>query len=126
MKYVLDWVCAFLTGAASTTGRGGLGRRTAKRIGENMNKDNTLGFFVGFSVGVGMALLLAPKSGANTRSMVAKTAREGSDYLKQQASDLSDTTADLIGKVRKQAARAAEDLGDVAGPEKQRLHESAV
>ena len=88
-----------------------------------MNKDHTLGFLVGFSVGVGMALLLAPKSGAKTRSMIAKTAREGSDYLKQQVSDLSDSTADLMGKARKEAVRAAEGLGDAAGAGKQHLKE---
>jgi gas vesicle protein len=73
--------------------------------GEHMNKDHTLGFVVGFSVGLGIALLLAPKSGANTRSTIAKTAREGSDYLKQQVSDLSDTAADLLGKARKESVR---------------------
>ena len=145
MKYLLGWVCAFLSGAASTTGRAlpkyrstvkqsrdfsqrGLGRAAGERIGENMNmnKDHTLGFFIGFSVGVGMALLLAPKSGAKTRSMIAKTAKEGSDYLKQQVSDLSGTTADLIGKASKEAVRAAESLGDAAGAGKQHLKESGV
>lgn len=91
-----------------------------------MNKDHTLGFVVGLSVGVGIALLLAPKSGAHTRSMIAKTAREGSDFLKQQVSDLSDTTADLMGEARKGAVRAAEGLADAARAEKQHSKESAV
>lgn len=121
MKYLSAWVCSLLSGAAaiairslpicrSEAGQAGSAiptrLRHSPRDKEEAGTDlgRKLGFVLGVGFGVGIAFLLAPKSGANTRSMIARKAREGSDYLKQQINDLSDSTANLIGQTRKEGS----------------------
>jgi len=98
VKYLSSWVCAFLSGAAATAIRSlPICSREAQAPERVVRRDKvvarpgrTLGLALGIGFGVGVALLLAPKSGADTRSMIAKKAREGTGYLKQQVNDLSD------------------------------------
>jgi gas vesicle protein len=66
-----------------------------------MNKNNTIGLMIGFSLGVGIALLFAPKSGGRTRLLIARRTREGTDYLKRQASVLRDAATDHAEGLRR-------------------------
>ena len=75
-----------------------------------MNKDYAFGFMIGLGCGIGIALLLAPKSGDETRSLIASKTREGKDYLKQQAAELRDSAADVIGQGRDEVTRHKEGL----------------
>jgi len=61
-------------------------------------KNSVLGFLTGLSCGVGIALLLAPKSGEETRKMIADQAREGVDRVKQQATDLRNSANEVLEK----------------------------
>ena len=75
-----------------------------------MNKNNTLGLMIGFGLGVGVAVLFAPKSGDKTRLLIARRTREGTDYLKRQATVLRDSASDLMEKGQEEMARHAEGL----------------
>jgi gas vesicle protein len=75
-----------------------------------MNKNNTIGLMIGFGLGVGVALLFAPKSGDRTRLLIARTTRDGADYLKSQATALRDSASDFIEKGQEEVARHAEGL----------------
>ena len=90
-----------------------------------MNKDCTLGFMIGLGFGVGIALLFAPKSGDDTRALIANKTRKGTDYLKQQATELSDSAADFIEKSREEATRQKEGLKRAVETGKQAYQESA-
>jgi gas vesicle protein len=63
-------------------------------------------FLAGFSVGAVVALLLAPKSGEDTREFIGKKAGEGRDYVtargkefRRAAEDLVDKGKDLVAKI---------------------------
>jgi gas vesicle protein len=63
-------------------------------------------FLAGFSVGAVVALLLAPKSGEETRELIGKKAEEGRDYVtakgkefRRAAEDLVDKGKDLVAKI---------------------------
>ena len=49
--------------------------------------DKFLSFLAGAGVGAVFALLFAPKSGRETREMLAKTASDGRDYLSSKAAE---------------------------------------
>ncbi len=65
-------------------------------------------FLAGVSVGAVMALLLAPKSGEETREFIGKKAEEGRDYVTTKGKEFRRVAEDLAGKGR----RTAEDLMD--------------
>jgi len=76
-----------------------------------MNYNNcALGFMIGLGCGVGIALLLAPKSGNETRSLIGNKAQEETDRLKLQAARLRDSATELIEKVRHDVTRHKEGL----------------
>jgi gas vesicle protein len=63
-------------------------------------------FLAGFSVGAVVALLLAPKSGEETRELIGKKAEEGRDFVttkgkefRRAAEDLMDKGKDLVAKI---------------------------
>ncbi len=65
-------------------------------------------FLAGFSVGAVVALLLAPKTGEETRELIGKKAEEGRDYMASKGKEFRRAAEDVVGKGR----RAAEDLVD--------------
>lgn len=65
-------------------------------------------FLTGFSVGAVVALLLAPKSGEETREFIGKKAEEGRDYVASKGKEFRRAAEDLVEKGR----RTAEDLVD--------------
>jgi gas vesicle protein len=54
-------------------------------MSNNSVGDKFLYFLAGAGVGAVFALLFAPKSGRETREMIAKTASDGRDYLSNKA-----------------------------------------
>ena len=68
-------------------------------------------FLVGVSIGAAAALLLAPKSGEQTRKLIAKKAEEGKDYVTSKGREFKDQAEELVGKgkdlVNKQRERLA-------------------
>jgi gas vesicle protein len=71
-------------------------------------------FLAGVGVGGVVALLLAPRSGEQTRKLIAKKAGEGKDYLASKGRDLKDQAEAYADKgkdmVNKQRERLAEVL----------------
>ncbi len=71
-------------------------------------------FLVGVGVGGAVALLLAPKTGEQTRKLIAKKAEQGKAYVSSKSRELKDQAEDFVGKgkdlVNKQRERLAEVL----------------
>jgi gas vesicle protein len=57
-------------------------------------------FIVGLALGAGVALLLAPQSGEETRRAVARRARRAQDAAQDFVEDVSGTVADKFQQVR--------------------------
>ena len=71
-------------------------------------------FLAGVGIGAVVALLLAPKTGEQTRKLIAKKAEEGKDYVASKGREFRGQAEELVekgkGLVTKQRERLAEVL----------------
>jgi gas vesicle protein len=67
-------------------------------------------FMTGLGIGAGIALIFAPRSGVRTRVLLARKTRRGTAYLKQQATTMWDSAAELFEKGQKEAVNHKEGL----------------
>jgi gas vesicle protein len=72
-------------------------------------------FVAGVGLGAIAAMLLAPKTGEQTRKLIAKKAQEGKDYVaaksrefKEQAEELVEKSKEVVSKQRDRLAEALE------------------
>ena len=56
-------------------------------MSENNSGEKVLFFVAGASIGAALALLFAPKSGRETRELIARTATDGRDYITNRVTD---------------------------------------
>lgn len=56
-------------------------------MSEHSGGDKFLYFLTGAGIGAVLALLFAPKSGKETRELIARTANEGRDYLNTKVTE---------------------------------------
>lgn len=57
---------------------------------------------IGLGAGVAIGVLLAPKSGRETRDVIRKSATEGEQYFERRGAEFRDTLKDLIKAVSRQ------------------------
>ena len=90
-----------------------------------MQDDNKFSyFFLGLGLGVAVGLLFAPKSGQETRQLLASKAGEGKDYLKRQSGSLKETANDAIERGRSALARQRDQLNQAVEAGKQAYREA--
>lgn len=70
-------------------------------------------FVIGMGAGAAIAMLFAPRSGDETREMIAKRAREGSRYAKERAREFRDLATDAAAAGKEVVACAADAGKDV-------------
>ena len=64
-------------------------------------RDSGVGsFIIGLALGAGVALLLAPQSGEETRRVIARRARRAQEAAQDFVEDMSGTVADKFNEVR--------------------------
>jgi gas vesicle protein len=77
---------------------------------EIMEDSNNFGWFLaGAVVGAAAALLLAPKSGAETRKYISDTTKDGREAMEESGRELMERGKDLYERGKK----IAEDAGDL-------------
>jgi gas vesicle protein len=76
----------------------------------NMSSNEFTYFGIGAALGVAAAVLLAPKSGPETRKFLRSTADESADYLASRAADARDTASQAINRGKKVIKQSAENL----------------
>jgi len=62
-------------------------------------------WLLGLAIGVGAAMLMAPKAGSDTRRMLRQTAQRGRDYVskgRESAGDLIERGRELIGRQKEE------------------------
>ena len=67
-------------------------------------------FGIGAALGVAAAVLLAPKSGPETRKFLRSKAEESSEYLASRATDARNTASDAVNRGKKAVKQNAENL----------------
>ncbi|MBI4456412.1 MAG: YtxH domain-containing protein [Acidobacteria bacterium] len=105
--------------------------------------ESFLYFLVGGFVGASLALLLAPKSGKETRDLIAERAKDGAEYLttkgrefrdlvdstgrrvQDQAGDLVDRSVEVFNRQREQLSAAMEAGKQAYREEKAKLGEDS-
>ena len=82
---------------------------------ESGTAQKALYFILGAAIGAVTALLLAPRSGEETRKLIAARAREGADYVSSRTQSVAEKTTayvdrgkELLQKQRDQIAAALE------------------
>jgi len=101
-----------------------------------MSEDNggsrAVFFLAGLGIGAILALLLAPKSGKETRDFIAQKADEGRDYVKnksvelrKQAEDAVEKGKDLVTKQKELLSAALEAGKQVYQDEKTRAKQGS-
>jgi gas vesicle protein len=92
-------------------------------------------FIVGVGVGVAVGMLMAPRSGEETRQILKEKASEGKDFLSSKAdeskefvrrrgSELRESAADLIDRSKDAITRQKEQLAMAVEAGKQAYRES--
>ena len=66
-------------------------------------------FFGGLSFGLAVAMLWAPKSGAETRAAIRESADEGTAYLREQTGQLRDTLKSKVDQTKTAVGDLASD-----------------
>jgi len=94
-------------------------------------------FIVGMGIGVAVGMLMAPRSGEETRQLLRVKADEGKDFLRtksdeskefvrRRSSELRDSAADLIDRSKDAIARQKEQLAMAVEAGKQAYRESVT
>jgi gas vesicle protein len=66
-------------------------------------------FWMGLGIGVAAGVLFAPKSGAETRQFIQSKTMEGTDYLKNQATQAVKEGSEYVKNQAAQVANAASE-----------------
>ena len=67
---------------------------------EATTSEKALYLMLGVMIGAATALLLAPRSGEETRKLIASKAREGADVLSSRTKDIAGKTSDYVDRGR--------------------------
>ena len=91
-----------------------------------MNNESLGYFCVGAAVGVAAAVLLAPKSGSETRAYVTSKADSGADYIKARVDDVRTATADVLNKSKQAVKKQTDGMAAAVDAGKQAYRESLL
>ncbi|MDX2154306.1 MAG: YtxH domain-containing protein [Bryobacteraceae bacterium] len=76
-----------------------------------MDEDKKISFFLlGLGVGVAAGILLAPKSGQETRQFLRSKADEGADYVKRRSGEVREQASDLLERGKSAVQRQKDQL----------------
>jgi gas vesicle protein len=78
-------------------------------------------FLMGLALGAGVALLLAPQSGEETRRTIARRARRAQEAAQDLVEDVSGTVADKFDEVRASVGERIEATLDAVDDKKRRV-----
>jgi gas vesicle protein len=74
------------------------------------DRNNLPYFLLGMGVGLAVGLLVAPKSGEETRALLKSRAEEGRDYMKRKTSEIRETATDFVERGKDAVLRQREQI----------------
>jgi len=89
-----------------------------------MNRE-IFGFLVGLGAGAALGILLAPRSGQKTRTLIREKANDGADYLRQRGTQVRDAAGDVIRGGADRVIKNANALKSAVDAGKQAYSESS-
>ena len=69
-------------------------------------------FLWGLGLGVVAGLIIAPRSGAKTRALIANSAREGQDFIKQQTAAARDAANEIVERGTKAVKQTTDGIAE--------------
>ncbi len=90
---------------------------------ESRTGEKALFFTLGAFIGATIALLLAPRSGEETRKLIATKAREGADYVARGGSAVVEKTTGYLDRGKEVLAQQREQLSAALEAGKQAYRE---
>jgi gas vesicle protein len=91
-----------------------------------MDKNEFTCFLLGLGVGIGIGMLFAPKTGADTRQLIKDKTGEGTDFLKQRASEVRDSAGDILSKGKDALNRQKDTISDAMEAGKQAYRDAVA
>ncbi len=85
--------------------------------------EKALYFVLGAFIGAATALLLAPRSGEETRKLIASKAREGADYVASRSRNMVDKTSTMVDRGKEILQQQRESLSAALEAGKQAYRE---
>ncbi|HWL39870.1 MAG TPA: YtxH domain-containing protein [Gemmatimonadaceae bacterium] len=81
-------------------------------------------FIVGLALGAGVALLLAPRSGEETRRALARRAQRAQEAAQELVEDMSGTVAEKFNDVRNRVEEGIEATFDAVDAKKRKVSDA--
>ena len=78
--------------------------------GEACSGEKALFFLVGAAIGAATALLLAPRSGAETRKLIAARARESADIVANRSKTMADMASSYLDRGKEALDRSRDAI----------------
>jgi len=90
-----------------------------------MSSNNNFSYFLlGLGIGAGCALLMAPRSGAETRNYLQAKAQEGSELAKRQSAELRNMANETLERGKQNLREQVKSVTDAVEAGKQAYRES--
>jgi gas vesicle protein len=77
-------------------------------MGDNKGACYVTFLLLGVGIGAGLALLFAPKSGKETRKMLARRAEDGKDYVASVSREIRKQAEEAVGRSKDWATKLAQ------------------
>ncbi len=85
--------------------------------------EKALFFVLGAFIGAATALLLAPRSGEETRKLIASKARESADYVANRSRTMAEKTSTMVDRGKEMLQQQRESLSAALEAGKQAYRE---
>jgi gas vesicle protein len=89
-------------------------------------KNDAVWFVAGVGLGALAGILLAPKSGRETREAIATEVENGREYLTSLGRDAREHVEDIVESGKKMLARKKEQVGAAIETGRQALHDAGA
>ena len=89
-----------------------------------MEENKATYFLLGLGLGVAAGMLLAPKSGEETRNLIRSKADEGKEYLKRRTEEMAESASGVVDRGKSVVNRQKDQISAAMEAGKQAYREA--